>query len=112
MDNIVNTKCSHLNKDPIIKIIEKLERDGLITIRFTFPFPLAWYGDNYTYDPEHVVEEIFMGEDEAELMERIRSHVRTILVWENRKAHENIGNLVKIESLKPSSSVSQSLTTT
>ena len=105
MDNTVNYKCSHLHKDPIINIIEKIERDGLITIRFSFPFPLGWYGDNYTYDPAHTIDEVFMGEDEDELMERIRSHVRTILVWENRKAHENIGSLVsshpKTLSLEP-----------
>ncbi len=112
MDRSVNYRCSHMNKDPVINIIEKTERDGLITITFSFPFPLAWYGDNYTYDPKHVIKEVFMGENIDELMDRIRYHVRTILVWENRKAHENIGNLVKIESLKPSSSVSQSLTTT
>ncbi|WP_420588216.1 hypothetical protein [Bacterioplanoides sp.] len=110
MDNSVNYKCSHLHKDPVIKIIEKNERGGLITICFAFPFPLTWHGDNYTYDPDHTVEEVFMGEDESELMDRIRSHVRTILVWEHRKAHENIGNLVNIESMK--TSISQSVAVT
>ena len=109
MDNTVNYKCSHLNKDPIISVVEKHERDGLITIKFSFPFPMAWYGDNYTYDPDHVVQDVFMGEDEEELMQRIRSHVRTILSWEHRKAHENIGSLVQIENLK---SPNQSLTRT
>ena len=109
MDNTVNYKCSHLNKDPIINILEKHERDGLITIRFSFPFPLAWYGDNYTYDPDHVVNDVFMGEYEEELMQRIRSHVRTILSWEHRKAHENIGSLVQIENRHPTN---QSVTVT
>ena len=110
MDTAVNYKCSHLNKDPIINIIEKIVRGNLITITFSFPFPLTWHGDNYTYDPKHTVKEIFMGEDENELMERIRSHVRTILVWENRKAHENIGVLVSTADIE--SSTSQVLTTT
>ncbi len=96
MDNFVKYKHSHLNKDPIIHVIEKTEKEGLVVITFAFPFPISWHGDSYTYDPKHLVKDIFIGNDECSLMETIRTHVKTIITWENKRISENLGTLVSM----------------
>ena len=94
MDDFVKYPHSNLNKEPIIHVIEKIEKEGQVVITFSFPLPIIWYGDCYTYDPEHIVKDVFTGNDECSLMETIRTHVKTIITWENKRISENLGTRI------------------
>ena len=55
---------------------------------------MAWRGDYYYYHPENFVIEDCVGECEKSAMEDIYTFIMSILVWEQRKAHDKINNLI------------------
>ena len=83
---------SNLADQPLFTPLSREAHGEIIAITYSFPLPISWHGDNYTWDSRHLVTYIEKGESDDVVTERIRQRIKTILEWEHRKTTENLNN--------------------